>query len=125
MRKKNCVQIMNRIFKSFSGNHRSIYKYQVIHSRQLHSQGCGLFGALGLSDDLKNSLSFSKVDLSIPGNTIIAKQISTGWGHSAGITKNGTLFVFGRPYDFSNLMQLNRINKISPYLARLSGKSII
>ena len=46
------------------------------------------------------------------------KQVSAGWGHSAALTTDGVVVIFGRPYEFSTLFQMHRIYRISPFLAR-------
>jgi alpha-tubulin suppressor-like RCC1 family protein len=37
------------------------------------------------------------------------KSAAAGWGHSAIVTKEGRLFVCGRPHDFSTLLRLKRL----------------
>src|SRR5690349_10707271 len=72
------------------------------------TKGAGMYGALGQGNSLKDLDNFEKVVLE-DVNKIAANDevrcLSTGWGHSAVVSKSG-LFIFGRPYDFSNLMQL-------------------
>jgi hypothetical protein len=63
----------------------------------LHTQGCGIFGALGHGSDLMDIPSFKKLDISkLTGLDITVSQVSTGWGHSAGVTDEGFVFVMGR-----------------------------
>ena len=38
------------------------------------------------------------------------------------VTADGRVFMMGRPYDFSNLMQLNRLRVVSPGLGRFVGR---
>jgi hypothetical protein len=101
---------------------RSSTRMRVASVRYLHTQGCGVFGALGHGDDLLDSPSFRRLKLS--GNaqcSIGVKCVSAGWGHSAIVTQNGQLVIFGRPYDDVTIKAINRIKSISPSLARLYG----
>ena len=89
----------------------------------IHTQGTGLFGALGHGPDLKDSIDFKSIHKSeTDDREINAKQISASWGHSAGVTEEGDLFVWGRPFDFSNLMTLNKIKAFSYLFARFASK---
>lgn len=89
-------------------------------STNLYSRGHGVFGCLGQGDDLQDSATFLPVAL--PSETPRIIRVSAGWGHSAAITHDARLLVFGRPYDFSNLLQINRLNSISPQLGRFVGR---
>lgn len=89
----------------------------------IYTQGVGLFGVLGHGPDLRDEKDFKMLHKGDIGDeTIVAKQISAGWGHSAGVTEDGDLFVWGRPYDFSNLMTLNKIRAFSGILARFASR---
>lgn len=93
----------------------------------IHSKGIGVFGALGHGDSLQDVSTFKRVNVvkHLAGedeNCLDFVQVSAGWGHSAGVTADGRLFVFGRPFDFSNLMQINRIRTVSPVLSRFVGR---
>ena len=90
----------------------------------LHSQGCGVFGALGQGDDLVDSPVFRPV-VATDGSqslAIKAKMVSAGWAHSAVLSTDGNVFIFGRPYDFSTVMQINRLTKLSASFARAVGR---
>jgi hypothetical protein len=50
-------------------------------------------------------------------------KISAGWGHSAALTKQGDVFIFGRPYEFSTLMRINAVYTFMPFLARKISRS--
>ena len=50
-------------------------------------------------------------------------KISAGWGHSAALTKQGDVFIFGRPYEFSTLMRINAVYTFAPFLARKISRS--
>jgi alpha-tubulin suppressor-like RCC1 family protein len=92
----------------------------------IYSRGCGVFGALALENNLQDATSFQPLSwesyVNDPKDRIVMK-ISAGWGHSTALTAGGNLYVWGRPYDFSTLMRLNNINRISSFFARLAAKS--
>ena len=79
-----------------------------------------MFGSLGQGDALQDSATFLQVAL--PSDVRGIVRVSAGWGHSAAITDDARLLVFGRPYDFSNLLQINRLTSISPQLGRFVGR---
>lgn len=94
-----------------------------LSKKMIHTQGVGLFGVLGHGLDLKDSKNYKMLHKAdVDDISIVAKQISAGWGHSAGVTEDGDLFVWGRPYDFSNLMTLNKIRAFSGILARFASR---
>ena len=94
-----------------------------IFANHLHAQGCGVFGALGQGDDLIDSTDFQRIKLlNTSSKTTVVTNASAGWGHSVVLTSDGQVHVFGRPYDFSILMQINTIRRISHFLARFVGK---
>ncbi len=110
----------------------------------LYAKGSGAFGALGLGDSLQDTQDFQRVTLELPYGTSDGSsteilesgresayeptpaprvtQVACGWGHSAAVTSDGYLHIFGRPYDFSNILQINRIRAISPGLGRFVGR---
>lgn len=95
---------------------------RVVATRHLHTQGCGVFGAIGHGDDLLDSPSFKQLKLSGTAEcSIDIKCVSAGWGHSAVVTEKGQLVIFGRPYDDVTIKAINRIKSISPTLARYYG----
>lgn len=85
---------------------------------EVYSKGCGVFGSLGHGDALQDVDSFTRVDLE--GSRAVS--VSAGWGHSAAVTSDARLLVFGRPFDFSNIMQINRLHSFSPNLGRFVGR---
>ncbi len=88
------------------------------------SKGNGVYGALGQGESLRDSPNYKNVVLPLDDDNVDGvTQVSAGWGHSAIVTRSGKLFVFGRPYDFSNLMQLNRLAKLSKSLSQFVAKS--
>ena len=100
-----------------------LYRSTLGHFKMIHTQGTGLFGALGHGPDLTDSKDFKLVHKSDnDGKEINAKQVSASWGHSAGVTDSGDLFVWGRPFDFSNLMTLNKIKSFSYLFARFASR---
>jgi alpha-tubulin suppressor-like RCC1 family protein len=93
-------------------------------TRSIFTHGCGAFGALGQGNDLHDTPVFKRLNLSGASDFIVeAKQVSAGWGHSAAVTESGNLAIFGRPYDDSTIMTLNRIKTFSPHIARYYGNS--
>jgi Regulator of chromosome condensation (RCC1) repeat len=91
--------------------------------RKIHTQGSGLFGALGRGNGLKDSKHFEIVNRSEEDSRpVTAKQISAGWGHSAAVTEDGEVIVWGRPYDFSSLLRLKKLRDFSGGLARFVSK---
>lgn len=89
-------------------------------------QGVGIYGNLGLSDDLRDSLHcYTPVDglQGGGGSQLTVRSIAAGWGHSAVATTSGDLLVFGRPYDFATLLQMDRIRRFSSTIARFVSAS--
>ena len=82
------------------------------------TKGSGLFGALG-HGSFRDNLSFKAVDAPPGMESMRFKRVSAGAAHSAVVTENGDLVLFGRPYDFQSMLRLNRIRKVSKSLARL------
>jgi alpha-tubulin suppressor-like RCC1 family protein len=90
--------------------------------RMIHTQGSGLYGALGHGPDLRDSTEFRLVNPPLDEELVLAaRQISAGWGHSAAVTRDGQLAIWGRPFDFDNLMKLNQINGFSGMIARMAS----
>ena len=90
--------------------------------RTIYTQGCGIFGSLGQGDDLMDSPSFEKLNLSgTPNHKVKIKNISAGWCHSAAVTSDGQLVIFGRPYDDITIRTMNRLRTLSPTLGRFYG----
>lgn len=98
-----------------------IHRSRFSHSRLLYTQGCGVFGALGHGDGLSDEVLFRKVALSGSDQVINIKQVSSGWAHSAAVTSDGNLVMFGRPYDDLAIKTINRIKSMSPMAARFYG----
>lgn len=83
------------------------------------SRGNGVFGALG-NGSLSDNASFSPIVIDNPDKFV---NVSAGWGHSAAVSESGKLYIWGRPYDFSNLMRINRIYGVSKKLAQFIAHS--
>ena len=73
------------------------------------------------NDNLNNDVINNSSNNSIDNNSF--KSIAAGWGHSAVITGNGDLYIFGRPYDFSSLLRIEQINRFSSMIARYISSS--
>jgi len=72
---------------------------------RLFTKGVGIFGALG-KGGLNDSKHFEEVLYNGMKNVT---SIAAGWGHSAAITVDSELVIFGRPYDFQSIMRLNSL----------------
>lgn len=110
-------------YKYSSNSNRICIRYSSI----LLSKGVGAFGCLGQGngpDALNDSNDFKPVEFtpSLLSDSEYVIQTSAGWGHSLAVTNHGSLYVFGRPYDFSNILQINRIRTLSHGIARLVSK---
>lgn len=90
---------------------------QPVPGTSLFARGCGVFGALGRGD-LNDANTFVLVDTSPFGPGFSIKQVASGMGHSAIVLNDGRLYICGRPFDFSVLMQINRVKNLSTSLAR-------
>lgn len=100
------------------------------------AKGCGVFGALGLGDDLLDAEKYQVVQVPLsnnaPTNTADPGDIherrsqlyvSSGWGHSAMIV-NKQLYMCGRPYDLSKLFSISKWYKFNKRIARhLAGST--
>lgn len=94
------------------------------NSAAIYARGRGLYGALGLESDLRDHLLFAPLETNLFADGHDApKQIETGWGHSLLLTEAGKLYLWGRPHDFTNLLRLNQITKLSRFLARLVAQT--
>jgi alpha-tubulin suppressor-like RCC1 family protein len=90
-------------------------------STKLYVRGVGLFGALGISDELHDEPNFKELGFSKEYGKL--KSISAGWGHSGALFDSGDAFIWGRPFEFSTIMRLNRIYAISSSVGRMFSKS--
>lgn len=90
-------------------------------STHLYSRGVGLFGALGVNEDLADRPEFTEVLIPDPSESI--KAVSAGWAHSTALTESGRLYAWGRLIDFPTLMRLNRLYSFSNTLGRLVARS--
>lgn len=94
----------------------------------LLTQGRGVFGSLGQgtklldSNSYNHTVSFDSISDSCDGQANISLA-AAGWGHSAVLTGDGLLYIFGRPYDFSVIMRIDKIYRISNWVARYISAS--
>jgi alpha-tubulin suppressor-like RCC1 family protein len=103
--------------------HSSLKESRSLSVRTIHTQGSGLYGVLGHGPDLRDSEEFRLVNPPVDEELgVAARQVSAGWGHSAAVTRDGELAIWGRPFDFDNLMKLNQINGFSGMIARMSSR---
>eukprot|EP01038_Epipyxis_sp_PR26KG_P007357 gene7357-10027_t len=93
-----------------------------INKPHIYAKGCGIFGALGVDNDLYDYSSYTRIELSL-GNGDEVNSVSSGYGHSAILSEKGDLYICGRPYDFTTLLRINRIHQFSSYFARLIALS--
>jgi alpha-tubulin suppressor-like RCC1 family protein len=93
----------------------SFCKYRKF-STHLYVKGFGVYGALGVSENLEDAKSFVKLVLNEdePEDVISA---SAGYGHSAAVTKSGKLYMWGRPYDVRSLDHF--FYRVTPNFARI------
>lgn len=79
---------------------------------QVYTCGEGFLGCLGHGD-------FS--DCEVPKHVEVlastkVRKVSAGWTHSAAVSSDGQLLVWGRPYDFKGSLRLNNMNRLLPFL---------
>ncbi|CAM9330862.1 unnamed protein product, partial [Choristocarpus tenellus] len=80
----------------------------------IHTKGEGFLGCLGQGDffpreNLEPVKSLKGIDV---------RQVSSGWSHSAAVTRDGHLLVWGRPYDFKGSLRLSNLNRFAPIMVR-------
>ena len=80
----------------------------------MFAKGVGIFGALGRGG-LNDSKGFQEVVCEGMKNIT---NVSAGWGHSAAITEDHELIIFGRPYDFQAIMRLNNLYSVFKPMGR-------
>lgn len=82
-----------------------------------------MFGALSLDNALRDSSTFQPV----PWTSLVPEQdheitsVCAGWGHSLALSSTGGLYVWGRPFDFTSLMRLDKISSMSSFLGRMAA----
>jgi alpha-tubulin suppressor-like RCC1 family protein len=119
-RKVYCDMLRKGLYRRSKTVH--LQKSCHLSSGRVYSQGTGLFGALGRGDGLKDSKSFDLIAAPVDSSSFSPRRVIAGWGHSVVLTEQGSMLVFGRPYDFSVIMQLNRLKTVAPSFAQLVGK---
>jgi len=98
---------------------QACYAHSAANGTLLYARGCGVFGALG-TGNLNDADGFVQVDTeSAFGRGCSIKQLSAGMGHSVILLSDGRLFLCGRPFDFSVLLQINRVKNLSSTVARI------
>ncbi|RYG98307.1 hypothetical protein EON65_51600 [archaeon] len=111
--------MIRRCFSEKSGIHASIRRLS--SGGKVYVRGSGLYGALGLGDALTDETIFTP--LGFLNNINNVKHVSAGWGHSAAVTTQGEVYVWGKCFDFSSLLRLNRISAMSNSFARIVARS--
>lgn len=81
---------------------------------KLFTKGVGIFGALG-NGQLSDCKIFQEIKYD---NMKKVHSLSAGWGHSAVITEDNELLIFGRPFDFQSLMRLNSLYNVYKPMGR-------
>lgn len=109
------MKVVRRLMSSSGGATMTGSSSPVILTR-----GAGLFGALGIGNALEDQPLLTKVTL--PDPLEIPKMVGAGWGHSIAVSESGKAYFWGRPFDFNNILRINRISKASTELARLASK---
>jgi alpha-tubulin suppressor-like RCC1 family protein len=84
------------------------------------ARGQGVLGALGNGEKLSDWDKFQAVK-GLASTDV--RMVAAGWGHSATVTRDGQLYIFGRPFDFTTIMRINSIYKMSKTLARFVASS--
>jgi hypothetical protein len=87
---------------------RSLSRYSTV----LQGRGVGVFGALG-SGTFDDKFCFDEINLY--GKQAIA--VSAGVGHTAVITKDHRVAIFGRPYELTSVFRIYGIYRVIPTLA--------
>lgn len=93
------------------------FQSQIRRSLAVYAIGDGWTGAMGTGsldsfvpghddDDVEILEAEDKPLLVYEGSV---KDVAAGWGHSAFISEDGSLFVSGKPYDFSTLLRTRRL----------------
>jgi Regulator of chromosome condensation (RCC1) repeat len=83
------------------------------------SKGVGVFGALGNGSDLTDRPHYSIIESM---NGLDIQAVTVAMGHSA-VLVSGRLLLFGRPYEITNLLRINRFRILSPALARFVNRT--
>lgn len=89
----------------------------VLRRHVLQSRGVGLFGALG-TGSFQDQAYFTTVELS----DHLPTYVSAGLGHSAVITSEGKLAIFGRAFDLRSLFKSYGIYRFVPIFAIWASK---
>ncbi|CAM9371290.1 unnamed protein product, partial [Heterosigma akashiwo] len=85
----------------------------------LLSAGEGFLGCLGTGNFEDQLISFQPVVGLPKDEKVIA--IASGWAHSAAVTQAGACYIWGRPFDFKNVLRLNNMHTASRALAQLAN----
>jgi alpha-tubulin suppressor-like RCC1 family protein len=80
----------------------------------LQGRGVGVFGALG-SGTLDDKYCFDDIHLSLKRQPI---AVSAGVGHTAVITTDHRVAIFGRPFDLSSIFKIYGIYRFIPLFAK-------
>jgi alpha-tubulin suppressor-like RCC1 family protein len=84
----------------------------------LQGRGVGVFGALG-SGTLDDKYCFDEINLSLSNNIKFQPlAVSAGVGHTAVITTDHRVAIFGRPYDLSSIFKIYGLYRFVPLFAK-------
>mmetsp|Transcript_19415 Transcript_19415/g.25584 ORF Transcript_19415/g.25584 Transcript_19415/m.25584 type:complete len:423 (-) Transcript_19415:255-1523(-) len=82
------------------------------------SGGEGFLGCLGNGTFEAQIEGFGPI-VGLPEENVM--KVAAGWAHSAAVTESGALYVWGRPYDFKNVLRLNNMHTASSIMAKLAN----
>ena len=98
------------------GRGRALSTLRHALSTTAYSSGEGFLGCLG-----HGGFTDEDVARAIEAKGISIKQAAVGWGHSALLTEDGDVLVFGRTHDFKSVLSLVNMNNRLPFMVTLQN----